>query len=187
MRFLSWVLLLMLFVTGCDKVKEQASQAVNTVKKKLGKAKGAVEDGVEKAKQKLKLAGTFDLNIGIPVSINGCYARLHTFPSGRGNVLQIRSYTQPDKERFPSVLFRAKVDAASWSELVGKTVQGELYMQREESGAPMHTSADDLVQFKVESADDKTIKGQFVGGKVVDAKTDVVAPVSGNLNGVTSK
>lgn len=101
----------------------------------LAKATKSVQNAVEQVQQTAAQAtgistGSIELTLDAPLKVEQCFARFTPKSAARPGVLQLFSYEDPLKEEFPSVMLWATCDAASATELVGKTVEGQLFVQR---------------------------------------------------------
>lgn len=160
-----------------DKTKEQVSAGA-------AKVKESVSSATDTAKEQLALSGSARVQLDSELTTSGCYAEFLTLGGGRPNVLQIRSYKTPDQESFPSLYFRATTTAAGGSELVGQTLSGELFLQKESGGSVWTSPGGGHVDVKILAVDQQKIDAEIVGGSLVSIQQPAEIPAKGGLNAV---
>lgn len=161
---------------GVEKAKQAASDASQQVAQKAS-------DAGEQAKQKLSLAGSMQLTLDAPVQTAGCYVKLIPPLAGRSGILQIRSYHQPDSETFPSALLQIPTTAANVEALRDQTLAGQMFVQREASGAVWESDAASPVQIKITQADSNTFTAEITGGTLRKFPDGTSHAVTGKLTG----
>ena len=82
---------------------------------------------------------------------------------GYDSVLELTSYDAPDHEDFPSLYLRAVLAVRQLSELVGKKLHAELYIQVESEGNLIHNQAGQTVELEITAMDEKYVRGTFQG------------------------
>lgn len=164
---------------GCKDTKIE----IPGLEKAAEKAKEAVTNTVETAKQSADVAGKFELDLNGPMATNGCYGRVHAFSSKRPAILQIASYNDPNNESFPSVLVQAQLTDASLAALAGKTLNAQIYLQAAPGGPVWHSSADRPVEVQIKSAANSQIEGSIVQGALINADTGAEGQLKGTFSG----
>ena len=180
--------LFVLLVVLCACSREKLNELVDKTKQKVSEGADQIKHGVgaaaDTAKEQLNLAGKAQIQLDTPVETSGCYATFTTLGEKRGSMLQIRSYSSPAQESFPSMLLRAAVKASGSSELVGQVVPAQLFVQAT-ADAPIHySSPESPIQLKIISLDDKSLIAEIVSGSLINSHRPGQSPVTGNLNAV---
>jgi hypothetical protein len=75
------------------------------------------------------------------------------------------------------------VDAKSMSELVGKTVPAQAFVQTTRNGPVWHTRADAFLQLQIDEATENTISGRITGGQMVSQNARQPVEVTGTFAG----
>jgi hypothetical protein len=155
----------------------------------IAKATKSVQDAVEQAQQTAAQAtgiseGSIELTLDAPLKIEQCFARLTPQTAARPGVLQLFSYEDPQDEEFPSVMLWATCDAASASDLVGKTVEGQLFVQRK-PGADLWRSSNLVpIAITVVQADLLSVTCEIKDATVERVDDNGQAKASGKLIGL---
>jgi hypothetical protein len=181
-----FVVLVLLVSPGCSKEKfnelaDKAKAAVTEQAEKVKEQAGVAKDA---AKETLALAGNFELDLDAPMTTSACYVEFIQQGSGRPNVLRMRSYRDAAKESFPSVMFHAPITAGGVSELVGQTIPGQLFVQKEANAPTWSCASGTNVEVKIVSVADKVLSAEIVGGAVVSSQSGADQPVTGKITGV---
>ena len=184
------ILLLAVVAAGCSKedLTGALDKAKNAVTDNAAKAKQAVQDKMatttEKVQEKLNLAGSIELTAGEPIKTDACYVRWIPQGSGRPTVLQLQSYSEADRETFPSVFLQAPVQANSITELIGEPIAARLFVQREAEGPVLFSDVSTPVELKITAVQDQTVSAELTGVMLRDTTTGAETPVTGKLTGV---
>jgi hypothetical protein len=177
-----------LFVALCACSKAKLSELVDKTKEKVSSGAGQLKEGFNAAadttKEQLNLAGTAQVKLDTQVEWKGCYATFTALGEKRPAVLQIRSYSSPKQESFPSMLLRASVKAAGTSELVGQVVPAQLYMQTAADSPIYFNGPGSHVDVKIIALDDKSLTAEIVSGSLRNTHRTGQQPVTGNLSAV---
>lgn len=167
--------LALLCFSACDQKQiEQATTGVQQVTQ-------AVQQTVETVKQEANLTGSMELATTPPVAAKACYARLIVLGGGRPNVLQFSSSKDASLERFPSLFMQAQVQEGSLAELVGKTVQAEIFAQAEQGGPMFHTPDGATAPVNIVSVEGKSLTAQCSGAMLVSSQSKQPTSVSGKF------
>jgi hypothetical protein len=142
-----------------------------------------VERGVEQVKQQANLAGQIELTLDSPVQAKACYGHFFVVDADRPGVLQIASYQDAETESFPSVFIRALVETTSVTELAGKTLPAQGFVQPTPEGAIWHSRAPEHLQLQIDEVTDRSIAGKVVGGQLVSTETGQPIDVTGTFSG----
>ena len=179
-------LCLALGLVACS--REKFSELVDKTKQKVSAGADRFKQGVntatDTAKERLNLAGNAIIQLDSPVDTASCYATLITLGDGRPNVLQMRSYSSPAQESFPSILLRAPVKAAGASELIGQVVPAQLFVQAAADSPVWYSGAGSHVQLKIVSADDKSLTAEILSGALLNTHKSGDQAVTGTLTAV---
>ena len=133
-------LIVLITIVGCDsaKLKSLADKAKNAASKGTEAIKKQVTEHVDSAsaevQETLQMAGSMTLTLDSPLETKACYARFIQQGSNRPTIFELRSYSTPDREEFPSVFFHSQIRAKSADELSGQIISGRLYVQRVAGG-----------------------------------------------------
>ncbi len=175
---------------GCSKedLTGALDKAKNAVVENAEKAKDVVQEKMEttteQVQEQLNLAGSFELTAGEPLKTDACYVRLVQQSNGRPTVLQLASYRDVEREAFPSVFLQAQVEAASLSDLVGKTISGRLFIQREANGPVLFSEDGSPVELSITSVDEQLMSAELTNAKLRETTSAIEIPVTGTLQGV---
>jgi hypothetical protein len=167
-------LIVLIAMGGCDsaKLRSLADKAKNAASKGSESIKKQVTDQVNsasaEAQETLQMAGKITLTVGSPVETKACYARFVRQGSQRPTVFELRSYSSPEREEFPSVFFHSQIRAASAAELSGQVVSGRLFVQLVANGPTWHSLAGSPVEIKITSIEDKTLTAEIVSASLQD-------------------
>jgi len=128
--------------------------------------------------------GSVDLALNPPLKIGKCFARFTPKGATRPAVLQLMSYDDAKSEGFPSVLLWASGDAASATDLIGQTVTGHLFVQREPGGSIWSSSTLEPIAITVVQADLLSVTCEIKEVDVFRADGDETTKASGKLVGL---
>jgi hypothetical protein len=175
-RLKTWPALVVVCLAGCS--KEQFSQAVN---KSVEQVQQKVTQTVETVKEQANLAGSLELTLDQPIKTGRCYASLFQLSEGRPSVFQITSYQSTTDENFPSAMLRAEISQTTLTALVGQKVSAQVYLQSVANGPIWHTQHDQPVELSITAADDKSVSGEVVSGKVINTDSGQSVDVKGKF------
>ena len=167
-------------MSGCGE-KKLTEAVTSTVQQVQQQVEQKVDQGVETVKQQANLAGSIELSLKEPLSINACYAALAVLPAPRQSVLQLTSYKTVDQETFPSVFLRAPVQAGTPAELAGKTLSAQLFVQPVQDGPVWHSKASEPVELTVSKVEQQLLTAQLSRGTLVNTETDESIEVTGTF------
>lgn len=185
-QYVSALMWIVAILAGCskeklgelyDKTKQKVSEGTQQVQQSVQSATGA-------AKEQLSLAGTAELQLDAAVATSGCYAYFVPGVSGRPNLLQLRSYRDPEHESFPSMMLQAQVAAAGLSELTGQVVAAQLFVQKDANSPVFYTAPGSHVELKLVSTDDKLLTAEIISGGLHNSHNDVPQSVTGKITAV---
>jgi len=184
------ILFLAVFAAGCSKedLTGALDKAKNAVTDNAAKAKQAVQEKMstttEKVQEQLKLAGSIELTAGEPIKTDACYVRWIPQGSGRPTVLQLQSYSEADRETFPSVFLQAPVQANSITELIGEPLAARLFVQREAHGPVLFSDVSTPIELKITAVQDQLVSAELTGATLRNTTTGAETPVTGSITGV---
>jgi hypothetical protein len=149
---------------GCGKsAPAQIAQATKNVQ-------AAVEQVQETAAQATGISvGSVELSLDTPLRAEKCFATFTPKGISRPGVLQLMTYEDPKAEEFPSVLLWATGDAASAMELIGQTIEGHLFVQREAGRGTWSSSTLRPIAITVVHADPFSVTCEIADAEVVRA------------------
>lgn len=136
---------------GCSKIKE----AVSDVKEKVSSTKTDLTTPA--------FTAGIEIEAGGPVKSSEAYASLDVLGEGRPSILQLRSYPDPTRERFPAVYFRATVQQTSLAALAGQRVTGQLFVQHQQDGTVYFTPEGSSVEITISAASDANLIAEITG------------------------
>jgi hypothetical protein len=152
----------------------------------LAKATKSVQDAVEQVQQTAAQAtgiseGSIELTLDAPLKTDKCFARFTPKSVARPAVLQLRSYADETSEEFPSVLLWATGDAASAIDLVGQTIEGHLFIQRDTVRGIWSSPTLTPIKITVVQADLLSVTCEFTEADMLQADGDGAVKASGKL------
>jgi hypothetical protein len=190
MRSLSWLFYGVacgaLLATACsqEKLGELADKAKQAVKQGAEKVQEQASAVTDTAKEKLDLAGSCELVLDTPFTCSACYFTFLTPGLGRPQVLQMRSYRNPEQESFPAYLLQATTPATGLSELAGQTIPAQLFVQQAATAPVWFSSPDEPVEMKVVAVNDQELTVEITGGSLRNSQSGADQTVTGKLVGV---
>lgn len=135
------------FVDDPSKAVDSAKSAAQSAADSLSKAAPGLENV-------LPSDGEATINVGEAVEIGTALVRI--LPMGeRGNVLQLRSYSKPEDEKFPSFLFQAQSLSTDLKLLSGQEVEGSLFFQAAKEGPVWSCEPNTPVKLAVQQIDEE--------------------------------
>jgi len=170
------VIVAVLAATGCDLQKVEES-----VKSGAEETVQVVEQTVETVQQETGLAGSMELATDPPLAAKACYAELVDTGEGRPNVLRLASYESTELERFPSMMLQAHIEESTLAALGGKSVQANVYAQREKDGPVWSSPIGSPATVSILSVDNKKMTCECAGAVLVNSQTDEQSTVSGKF------
>jgi hypothetical protein len=175
------ILLVCVSISGCGEDTKLPDAVTAPVQQMQQQVQKKVDQGVETVKQQVNLAGSIELSLKEPLSINACYAALAVLPEPRQSVLQLTSYKTVDQEAFPSVFVRAPVQAEAPAELAGKTLSAQLFVQPASDGPVWHSKASEPVELTVSKVEQQVLTVELSRGTLVNTETDETIEVTGTF------
>jgi len=168
----------MLGLLGCgdaklptlDEVKQAASDSVESVQERAETAVAGVR------------TGSIEIALDAPLKVAEGYARVARFSGNRPGTLQITSYADPVREKYPSVFLRADLPSGPATPLAGQTLQAIVYVQPVNGGPVWQSAAP--VEVRIAEADEKIVSGEIVRGEMVNTETEVTVQLSGKFTAV---
>ncbi len=185
-RFCIGILLVAMagFAAGCskaarDELTGQLKQGADTVAEKAGQASGAVA-GMSEQVTAVVDVGRIELQLDgpQPLASDACYGQWLTFSDGRPSVLHLQSYSQAERETFPSVFIRAVVDPAEGA-VFDRTVKAKMFVQITKEGPLYYTPDSELVDMAI-GPDGDSITATLVQGNLLRSDNGDVVPIQGN-------
>lgn len=161
---------------GCDQLKGITESAPKALKSAVPTKKPEAPEPPKVVTPEVITSAKLNLGAaaaGAALETTGCFASLAPLGAGRPAVFQLTSYASESAETFPSVYFRAEVDAVSLSALVGQKVAGQFYLQREKEGVVWCSPPGQPVEISVTSANERALIAEIVDGQL--------APSNGGL------
>jgi hypothetical protein len=127
-----------------------------------------------------------DLNLGkSQATTQSCFCTLYTFHSDRPNIFRAKSYQDSESETFPSAMINSQVTADSLDALSGQTISADVYVMLDPKGPAWHSLPGEPVSLKILSTDEKKVRGEFVGGNLVNSATGERVNLVGNFIGLS--
>lgn len=177
-KLATWAILMMAagLLAGCgESAPAQIAQATKNVQ-------AAVEQVQETAAQATGISvGSVELSLDGPLRIEQCFANFTPKGISRPGVLQLMTYEDPKEEGFPSVLLWASGDAASATELVGQTIEGHLFVQREAGRGTWSSSTLRPIAITVVQADLLSVTCEIADAEVARADGEQTVKASGKF------
>lgn len=163
-------------LAGCgESAPAQIAQATKNVQ-------AAVEQVQETAAQAAGIStGSIELSLDDPLRTEKCFATFTPKGISRPGVLQLMTYEDPKAEEFPSVLLWATGDAASATELVGQTIEGHLFVQRDAGRGTWSSSTLRPIAITVVHADPFSVTCEIADAEVVRADGEQSVKASGRF------
>jgi hypothetical protein len=163
-------------LAGCgESAPAQVAKATKSVQ-------AAVERVQETAAQTAGITqGSIELALDEPLRAEQCFATFAPKGISRPGVLQLMTYEDPKAEAFPSVLLWASGDAASATELVGQTIEGHLFVQREAGRGTWSSSTLRPVAITVVHADLFSVTCEIADAEVVRADGELSVKANGKF------
>ena len=183
-------LIVLIAMGGCDSSKLQslADKAKNAASKGAESIKKQVTDQVDSAsaevQETLQMAGKMTLTLNSPIETKACYARFIQQGSQRPTVFELRSYSSPEREEFPSVFFHSQIRAKTAADLSGQVVSGRLFIQLVANGPTWYSVAGSPVELKITSIEDKSLKAEIVSASMQNTQTGASIEVTGSFDAV---
>ena len=176
--------------TGCDQISDVLPDSVkNKAQEVQESVQETVEDTASKAmesvKQVAQIAGSAEIMLNREVRAGRCYVTLNQPGENRPAILELKSYQTETDESFPTFLFHAEASSASWNDLLGQEVSGQLFIQTEADGPVWFTSPDQLVKVKLISHEGGNVEAELVSGALSSTGGQSVPAVSGKFHAVT--
>ena len=176
---LSWMGCLATLLAGCG------GSAPAQIAKATKDIQGAVQQVQQTAAQATGISeGSIELTLDAPLKTGKCFARFTPKGASRPAVVQMMSSASVESEEFPSVLLWATGDAASATDLVGKTLEGHLFVQREPGRGTWSSSTLQPIAIKVVQADLLSITCEVAEVEMAQADGDGSVKASGKFVGL---
>ncbi len=177
------LLLCGLGAAGCsrEKLEQLAADATAATKQAVSSVAPKVERMVSNAPD-----GQASFECNASVQCDATFGDLLILGEGRPNVLRIRSYESEAEESFPAFLFQGTVPVENWSQLLGQTVAGQLYVQATKDSLPCSTAAGNQVELQIGQIEGGELVAEIVAGQLVDA-AGALYPVKGKLRIYSAK
>ena len=183
-RQLPPLLMLTVLSVGCsnEQVKQltdQVSKQAEQVTKKAGEAVQQIAPQVQDALASGP-TGAATFQVDSSVSVQNAFGRLLVLTPDRNNVLQVRSYEVEADENFPSFLFQAQTDSENIQACVGRSFEGQLFLQATANGPIWSTADADRVTLKITDQTDGELVAEVISGKL-ENELGVSLAVKGTL------
>jgi hypothetical protein len=156
---------------GCN--KDQVEEITSKVKDQIAKAP-------EVAKEVLPSTGRVTLQLDRSIDIPRAEGDLFVSGGSRPAVLQIRSYSKGDRASLPAVFLHAPVQARMPSDLVGKVIEAQMFVQYDNNQDIWSNRDDDFVKLMVQTYADNEMVCQILSG-VLNSPSGITKPVSGEI------
>ena len=172
---------LILFVAsaGCDKLG--LSDVKDTVSNATKQAQRAVGQATDRVNEAAGRVGGFQLQIDDALDVPACFVKLQTFQSDRPALLQITSYRDPGRERYPAVLMHAQLSAEALEDLVGQTVEAATFVMGGDSGPLWHSPAGLYSEIEITEVTETDVLGTIHGGTLVNPATGEEIDLTGTF------
>lgn len=161
--------MLLLGVLGCspeqrEEISKQVTQATEQVQKEV--TKQVEQSGIQEKVNRVMARGEIALQIDAPIKSSSANCRILDLGT-RGNVVQLRSYTDPAAIGYPAVFVQGMVDAVTVAELSGKSIEATLFVQASDQGTIWSTPLGSTVTVTFGLVEGNEIMGK-IEGEVVD-------------------
>lgn len=160
-----------IFSTGCS--KEQVDELTSKVQEQVAKAPEVI-------REVLPTTGKVSLQLDRAVDIAFAEGDLYHLGPSRPSLFQIRSYSKGDRENLPAVFLHAPVDAKSPADLVGKTVEAQMFVRYDKALDIWSNRDNEAVKLMIQSYSDGNMNCQVLGGVLINPNGDTM-PVSGEI------
>ena len=164
-----------------DKARNAASQGADSIKKQVTEQ---VDSARAEVQETLQIAGKMTLTLNSPIETKACYARFVQQGSQRPTVFELRSYSSPEREEFPSVFFHSQIRAKTAAELSGQVVSGRLFIQLVANGPTWYSVAGSPVELRITSIEDKSLTAEIVSASLHNTQTGASTDVTGSFDAV---
>jgi len=182
------VVLVVLSLTGCGKVKTLAGKAKTAAQQQAANLKKQATEKLESAstdvQEELQMAGKASLTLDGPLETKACYARFVTQGEKRPTVFELRSYSSPDKEEYPSVFFHSQIQAKTAAELSGQVVSGRLFVQPNADGPTWFSAVGTPVELQIKSIADNMLTAEIVSASLQNTQTGAATAATGSFSAV---
>ena len=187
-------LLLLLGNAGCgnqqlEDLAAKAQQGLDQAKQKAGEVSKEVTKEVQQQAQKLPgavaavTAGDIKLTLDAPLNSTTCSARFTAPANGRRGVFQIGTSVDSGPQSFPAVYFHAPTDAANLSALVGQTVQGQLFIAKDETQGHYQSPPEKPLSMQIVKVENNVVTCQLQAAELTSLDQPQTIPVAGTLVG----
>ncbi len=176
-------------LTGCSEetrseLTEQLKQSADAVAQKAEQvSEAASEQAVAATERATAIVDAtemqFQLDAPEPIVTDGCFSEWLTFSDGRPSVLQLRSYSESERETFPAVFLRAIVPGTT-AVPYGQTVPAKLFVQATAGGPIFYTPDDQLVELSI-GEQGQTTAATVVGGSLFRSDNGAAIPATGRV------
>jgi len=164
-----------------DKAKDAASKGTEAIKKQVTEQVGSASAELQES---LQLAGKITLTLDSPFETKACYARFIQQGSKRPTVFELRSYSSPEREEFPSVFFHSQIRATTAAELSGQIISGRLFIQLVANGPTWYSVAGSPVELRITSIEDRSLTAEIVSASLQNTQTGASIDVTGSFDAV---
>jgi hypothetical protein len=168
-----WLSVVCLLFTSCS--KEQVDNLTSKVKEQVSKAPDVV-------KEVLPSTGSIALQFEKPIDLKQANGDLFVL-KGRPSVLQIRSYARKERGKLPAVFFHATTDATSVDQLIGKSVDGTLFVQFDNGADIWKNPEESPTTVLIESVEKSELVCRVVGGMLYSVGGGK-SPVTGEIRAI---
>lgn len=167
-----------------DQGKQAVDQGTQSVSNAVDQAKTVATESTTKAKETLQLSGKMELASDAPITTSGCYSIWVPAHDSRPAVLQIQSYKEAKTESFPSVYIRSLVSAEKAADLVGQTIDVQIYGQTQSGGPVWFSASETPGKLKILSSDDQQMTCELEQCVLERSDGAASTTLSGKITGI---
>jgi hypothetical protein len=174
--------LILALLVGCS------SETIDDLKKKVGegvdKVKNVGQEATDHVADQVAGANSYlQLEMGEALDAKACFVSLTQLPGSRPAVLQLASYSDAQRESFPSVLIWAEVPSHQPDSLVGQKVKAQIYVQAKADGPVWQSAPEEPIEVSITKAGAQEFAGEIASGKIISSDGGATVDVRGKFGG----
>lgn len=169
---------------GCDKISGIIEDPGKAVQEQMQAVQETASKAVESVKETVSGSGSAELTLDKPLNATACFATLVQPGDGRGAVLELKNHSHATAESFPSYLFHATAPSASWPELAGQQLSGQLFVRFDANGPIWFTPRDQPVEVRISTSDGQSLEAEIVGGSLTSTDGAPLPALAGKFHAV---
>jgi hypothetical protein len=174
--------LIFAMIVGCS------SETLDDLKKKVGegvdKVKNVGQEATDQVADQVVGANSYlQLEMGEALDAKACFISLTQLPGSRPAVLQFTSYSDAERESFPSVLIWAEVSSNQPDSLAGQRVKAQIYVQAKADGPVSQSAPGQPIEVSITKAGAQEFAGEIASGKIISSDGGASIDVRGKFGG----